>query len=131
MDVPQGGVLCSLFFNIYLSTSWSMNKEIIVIRNVRFGLLLLNFVALVWVWFLSDMQWRSLRMALNNALPIATGCVKITRVDYFHKEAGKKCVTDGPNHQALMENLLLRHIRRNFVAFAQTFRTSLYPNNSQ
>ena len=67
-------------------TAWGMDKETIVTTYKAIERSLLNYVAPIWISFLTDTQWRAVQTSQNNALRKATGCVKMTSIDHLHEE---------------------------------------------
>ena len=50
------------------------------------GRSVLNYGAPVWTPSLSATNWSGLQRAQNNALRVATGCIKLTQVSHLHQE---------------------------------------------
>ena len=105
-----------------------MDKETIVTIYKAIARSLLNYAATTWTSFLSDTQWRELKTSQNNALRIATGCVKMTNIDHLHEKTSMLTIkehnkfltkqyliafhlTTHPNYRTVNNNPNFRHIR--------------------
>lgn len=67
-------------------SSWGKDKEVLIDTYKALGRSTLNYAAPVWTPFLSTTNWDDLEIAQNNALRLATGCVKMTNANHLHQE---------------------------------------------
>ena len=67
-------------------TTWGKEKEIILNSYKSIGRSTFNYCCQIWSPNLSDTNWTKLQAAQNEALRVATGCVKKTHIDHLHEE---------------------------------------------
>ena len=67
-------------------TTWGKEKETILNTYKSIGRSTYNYCCQIWSPNLSDTNWTKLQVAQNEALRVATGCVKKTHIDHLHEE---------------------------------------------
>ena len=75
-------------------TNWGLEKETLLTTYKATGRSLLNYGCPIWSPGLSETNWGELQVAQNNALRVATGCVKMTAVSHLHHETKVMPVKD-------------------------------------
>ena len=90
-------------------TDWGKSKEIIVNTYKAIGRSVLNYGAPVWTPSLSATNWSGLQRAQNNALRVATGCIKLTQVSHLHQETNILPVKE---HSDMLTNQFLLSMHR-------------------
>ena len=67
-------------------TSWGQDKETIVSTYKAISQSIINYGSPIFTPNLKDTNWNEIQVAQNNALRIATGCVKKTPIEHLHTE---------------------------------------------
>ena len=68
-------------------TSWGQQKETLLMTYKAVGRSIINYAAPVWSPNLHDTNYRKIQYTQNEALRFATGCHKMSSIDYLHTEA--------------------------------------------
>ena len=68
-------------------TSWGQQKETSLMTYKAVGRSIINYAAHVWSTNLRDTYYGNIQHTQNEALRIATGCHRMSSVDYLHVEA--------------------------------------------
>ena len=67
-------------------TSWGQDKETIVSTYKAISQSIINYGSPIFTPNMKDTNWNEIQVAQNNALRIATGCVKKTPIEHLHTE---------------------------------------------
>ena len=68
-------------------TLWGQQKETLLMTYKAVGRSIINYAAPVWSPNLHDTNYIKIQYTHNEALRIATGCHKMSSIDYLHTEA--------------------------------------------
>ena len=68
-------------------TSWGQQKETLLMTCKAVGSSIINYAAPVWSPNLHDTNYIKIQYTQNEALGIATGCDRISSIDYLHTDA--------------------------------------------
>ena len=75
-------------------TSWGQQKETLLMTYKAVGRSIINYAAPVWSPNLHDTNYRKIQYTQNEALRIATGCLKMSSIDHLHTYARVQKVRD-------------------------------------
>lgn len=68
-------------------SDWGQDKEVMVMTYKSIIRSILEYGGPIWNPIISDTNWTKLQAVQNQALKIATGCIKMTSSDHVHQEA--------------------------------------------
>lgn len=78
---PKINILKSL-----AGTDWGQDQETLVSTYKSIGRSVLEYGAPIWSPIISNNSWNKLQVVQNQALRIATGCLKMSNTDHLHQE---------------------------------------------
>ena len=78
---PKINILKSL-----AGTDWGQDQETLVRTYKSIGRSVLEYGATIWSPIISSSQWQKLQVVQNQALRVATGCLKMSSLDHIHQE---------------------------------------------
>ena len=67
-------------------TDWGQDQETLVSTYKSIGRSVLEYGAPIWSPIIKDNQWQKLQVVQNQALRVATGCLKMSNIDHLHQE---------------------------------------------
>jgi hypothetical protein len=67
-------------------TTWGQHKETLVSTYKAIGRSVGEYASPIWGPIASKSNWDKLQTAQNEALRLATGCVRMTNIDHLHQE---------------------------------------------
>ena len=67
-------------------TTWGQDKETLIMTYKAICRSVLEYAAPVWTPIISNSSWERLQNIQNQALRVATGCLKMSAVDHLHRE---------------------------------------------
>ena len=105
---------------VLAGTSWGQQKETLLMTYKAVSKSIINYAAPVWSPNIHDTNDRKIQYTLNEALRIATGCHKISRIDHLHTEAEMMKVKEHP--ELLSAQYLARYLEPGNVCHPITTR---------
>lgn len=90
-------------------SDWGQDKETLILTYKSIGRSVLEYGNPIWSPAISPTNWRKLQVVQNDALRIATGCLKMTSASHLHQETK---VPPIKNHATLLAEqfLLATHL---------------------
>ena len=67
-------------------TTWGQDKDTLIMTYKATCRSVLEYAAPVWTPIISNTSWEKLQNIQNQALRVATGCLKMSAVDHLHRE---------------------------------------------
>jgi hypothetical protein len=75
-----------LFLKALTGTTWGQQKETLVMTYKAIARIVGEYAVPLWGKTTKPSSWKKISTAENEALQIATGCVRMTEIDHLHLE---------------------------------------------
>lgn len=103
-------------------TSWGQDKDTLKLTYKLTCRSVLEYAAPVWTPIISNTSWEKLQNIQNQALRVATGCLKMSSINHLHRET--KVLPLRPHCELLTKQFLAASFKRFHPGYRHTERAT-------